>query len=281
MKIISSKNIEKAVYDLCLKANFELAPDTKEAIHNAIQAEQNERAKDILQQLVQNYEIAEKERIPLCQDTGFAVFWVTLGHQVQIHGDFLESILNRAMKNAYKDGFLRKSIVKDPVFRRENTTDNSPAIIHYDFVEGETFDIAFAPKGGGAENMSAIRMLKPSDGKQGIEDFVLETVRQAGGNPCPPIVVGIGVGGTFEKAALLAKKALFRSMNESHKDKVWAEFEQELHTKINQLNVGPQGFGGTTTALHTAIETHPCHIASLPVAINIQCHSHRHYKISF
>jgi fumarate hydratase subunit alpha len=249
-------------------------------IQQALAREADALPIDILNTLAENYTLAEQHSIPLCQDTGTVVFFVEVGQDCHLTGNLTE-ILNQAVREAYSENYFRKSIVADPVFQRINTRDNTPAIIHTEIVPGDQLTIHFALKGGGAENMSALRMLQPSDGLAGIKAFVLETIIKAGGNPCPPVIVGIGIGGNFETCALLAKKALFRELGSENPDPQWADFEQELLTAINETNIGPQGLGGKTTALAVHVLTAPCHIASLPVAVNLNCHAHRHGKLVF
>lgn len=276
MRIISARRITEVVRKLCMEANCDLPSDTKTCIEECFQNEPWTQAKDILQQIIANYQIAQQERKPICQDTGLACVFVSLGQDVHIDGNLTEAI-HEGVRQGYQDGYLRKSVVRDPV-DRVNTGDNTPAMIYYDIVPGDQIEVTVAPKGAGSENMSQIKMLKPSDGLQGIQDFVLKVVEEAGPNPCPPIVVGVGVGGTFDKAAYLAKKALLRNLDEKNPDPHWAMLEEELLQKINGLGIGPQGFGGKTTALCVNIEQYPCHIASLPVAVNINCHVSRHKK---
>jgi len=261
-----------------MDANYFLGEDVLSALKNAEQNEESSVGKGILGDIVKNAEIAHDQQVPMCQDTGFAVFFVDVGQDVHfVNGDVNEAI-NEGVRQGYKDGYLRKSILGDPI-QRKNTGDNTPAVIHYNFVPGDKVKITFAAKGGGSENMSEIRMMKPSDGVEGLKDFVLERVRKSGGNPCPPIIVGVGVGGTFEKCAQLAKKSLLREVGSKHPDKYYADLEDELLEKVNKIGVGPQGVGGRTTALDVFIEAHPCHIASFPVAINIQCHAARHKEV--
>ena len=278
MRKIHSKQIVEAVKNLCLEVNFCLPVDIKQSLQKAKKEEKSKTGQNILQQIEQNAEIAEKEKIPLCQDTGTAVFFIEIGQKVLIEGTTLETAVNQGVKHGYQEGFLRKSIVSDP-FKRENTQNNTPAIIHLSQVLGDKIKIQFAPKGGGAENMSHLVMLKPAEGIEGVKKFVLDTVKSAGANPCPPIVVGVGIGGNFEKCAELAKKALFRKLNQSHTDPFYAELEKELEAEINKTGIGPQGLGGTQTCLKVLIETFPCHIASLPIAVNLQCHSARHGEV--
>ena len=274
MREIAALRITETVKQLCIEANCFLPQDMKKCIASAYESESWPQAKEILEQITENYQIAEKERRPICQDTGLACVFVTIGQDVHIVGDLAEAI-HEGVRQGYRDGYLRKSVVRDPL-DRVNTGDNTPAIIYYDIVPGDRLEITVAPKGAGSENMSQIKMLKPSDGLQGIKDFVLKVVEEAGPNPCPPIVVGVGVGGTFDKAAFLAKKALLRPADQRHTEPFWAKLEQELLQQINELGIGPQGFGGKTTALCVNIEKAPAHIASLPVAVNINCHVTRH-----
>ena len=254
-------------------------PEAETAVCRAMEAETSEIALDVLSTLRENYSIARKKHIPLCQDTGTVVMFAEIGEEVAFTGGSLIDTLQEAVREVWKEQYYRASIVADPVFHRVNTKNNTPAVIHTEFVKGDKLTLQLALKGGGAENMSALKMLKPSDGAEGIKSFVLETVIQAGGNPCPPIIVGIGVGGNFETCALMAKKALFRKLGEPHPDKQWADLEKELLQAINKTGIGAQGLGGKTTALAVHIETAPCHIASLPVAVNLQCHAHRHTTI--
>ena len=274
MREITALRITETVKQLCIEANCFLPQDMKKCIASAYESESWPQAKEILEQITENYQIAEKERRPICQDTGLACVFVTIGQDVHIVGDLAEAI-HEGVRQGYRDGYLRKSVVRDPL-DRVSTGDNTPAIIYYDIVPGDRLEITVAPKGAGSENMSQIKMLKPSDGLQGIKDFVLKVVEEAGPNPCPPIVVGVGVGGTFDKAAFLAKKALLRPADQRHAEPFWAKLEQELLQQINELGIGPQGFGGKTTALCVNIEKAPAHIASLPVAVNINCHVTRH-----
>jgi len=279
MKIIKLKDVKEKVKNIVQEANFELGEDVINVIKKGIEKEESPEGKAILNQILQNAEIARKEKLGLCQDTGLAVFFVELGEEVKFEkGDGLESLsqaINEGVREGYKEGYLRKSVVEDPL-RRKNTGDNTPAFIHWEIVPGEKFKVTFMAKGGGAENMSAIKMLAPAAGQKGIEDFVVETVDKAGSNPCPPIIVGVGIGGNFETSALLAKKALLRRpLGTPHPDPFYADMEKRLLERINKLGIGPQGIGGRITALAVHIEVFPCHIASLPAAVNIQCHSHR------
>lgn len=275
MREINTKDITALVAHMCIDSNCYLNQDIKEALQTAQQSETNQLASEILADIIKNAEIARQDNVPICQDTGMAVFFLELGQDVHIVGGNLYDAINEGVRIGYADGYLRKSVVADPI-RRGNTNDNTPAIIHTEVVKGDKLKITIAPKGFGSENMSAVKMLKPSDGLVGVLDFVTETVRTASGNPCPPIVVGVGIGGTMEKAALLSKKALLRDIRESHPDEYYANIENELLERINNLNIGPQGFGGKTTALGVNIETFPTHIAGLPVAVNISCHVTRH-----
>ena len=247
----------------------------EKAVRNAATEEDSVLGRQILTQLCENLDIAAKEQIPICQDTGMAVFFVNVGQDVHIEGMNLTDAINEGVRQGYTEGYLRKSVVRDPLIR-ENTKDNTPAIIHYDIVPGENIEITIAPKGFGSENMSQIRMFKPSAGLQGIKDFILEVVETAGPNPCPPMVVGVGIGGTFDKCARLAKKALMRPLNTENPDPYYADLEKEMLEKINKLGIGPQGFGGKTTAIGLNIETMPTHIAGMPCAVNINCHVTRH-----
>ena len=273
--VIEAQEITKAVAKMCKEANYFLGNDIVEAYKKALEREERQVAKEILEQLIENAEIARKEEMPICQDTGMAVVFVELGQEVEIEGGNLEEAINVGVSKGYKEGYLRKSVVDGPL-DRENTGDNTPAVIHTEVVPGDELKITVAPKGFGSENMSRIKMLKPADGKEGVKEFVLNTVEEAGPNPCPPIIVGIGIGGTFEKAALLAKKSLLRPVGSANEEEKIAKLEEELLAKVNELDVGPQGFGGLTTALDVNVETYPTHIAGLPVAVNISCHVTRH-----
>lgn len=278
MRIITEDEIIKTVKNICIDAAFNLSEDVKQGFENSLKTEQSDIGKSVLDELLENAEIATKEKLPLCQDTGFAVFFVDIGQDVHVNGS-LNKAINEGVRQAYKESFLRKSILADPL-RRKNTGDNTPAIIHVEFVEGDKITIMFSAKGGGSENMSRVGMLKPADGIEGVKNFVVETAKLAGPNPCPPMIVGVGIGGTFEKAAMLAKKAIFRDLHEHNPDPFYADMEKELLERINKLGIGPQGLGGTTTALAVHVNAFPCHIASLPLAVNIQCHSSRHRVIT-
>ena len=277
MKQISCRIITEQVKKMCMEANFDLGEDVLQAFSAAQKNEEAPIGREIIGLLIENARIAREESIPMCQDTGFAVFFLELGTAVQIVDGSLLDALNEGVRQGYGEGYLRKSICHP--FTRKNTGDNTPAVVHVDLVPGEQLKIIFAPKGGGSENMSRVTMLKPSDGKKGIKDFVVTRVKESGANPCPPTVVGVGIGGTFEKAALLAKKALLRPLGNANPEPEVAAFEQEIFEAINNLGIGPQGSGGRTTSLAVHIELFPCHIASLPVAVNINCHAHRHKEV--
>ena len=279
MKKIEVRDIIAKVKDACMSANFDLGEDILTAFEKARNTEESPVGKEILEQLIENAKIAKEEKIALCQDTGFAVFFVELGDEVKIHGGNLVEAINEGVRQGYQEGYLRKSICHP--FTRKNTGDNTPAIVHVDLVPGDQLKIVIAPKGGGSENMSRVTMLKPSDGIEGIKNFVVERVRESGANPCPPLVIGVGIGGTFEKAALIAKKALLRPVGSTNPDPELDVLEKELLEEINNLGIGPQGLGGRNTALAVHVKMHPCHIASLPVAININCHASRHKEIVF
>ncbi|NLK22043.1 MAG: fumarate hydratase [Epulopiscium sp.] len=278
MRKIHTREIESAVEKLCKEANYYLSRDIKTALENSKEKETNPLGQSILQDIMENAKIAKEKKIPICQDTGTAVVFIELGQDIHIIGGDLEGAIQNGIRKGYKEGFLRKSIVKDPLIR-ENTKDNTPGIIHYQIVKGDNIKIIVAPKGGGSENMSALRMLKPSDGIEGVEQFVLDTVDRAGPNACPPLVVGVGIGGNFEMAAILAKKALLRPIDKKSPKTHIREMEERLLGKINTLGIGPQGLGGRITALGVNIEVFPTHIASLPVAVNISCHVTRHRSI--
>lgn len=277
MREVSTDEITKNIKEMCIEANYILSDDVKNKIINSAAVENSEIGKKILSQLEENMEIAEREQIPICQDTGMAVVFIKIGQEVHITGGSLEDAINQGVREGYTEGYLRKSVVKDPLIR-ENTKDNTPAIIHYEIIPGDKVEITVAPKGFGSENMSRVCMLKPADGIEGVKNAVIETVKLAGPNACPPVVVGVGIGGTFEKCALLAKKALTRDINSESSIEYVAELENELLDEINNLNIGPGGLGGKITALAVNIETYPTHIAGLPVAINMCCHVNRHKK---
>ena len=278
MRNIDAKVIEDTVARLCIEANLRLPPDVINAIERAEKAEPWDGAKRILSLLGDNVRIASEKTLPVCQDTGMACVFVELGQDVHIEGDF-EQAVNNGVRRGYGEGYLRKSVVCDPL-RRVNTGDNTPALVTVKLTRGDKMRITVMPKGFGSENMSALKMLKPADGVEGVKNFVLETVEKAGANPCPPIIVGVGIGGSFDKAACLAKHALLRPVNEPNPDEYYAALERELLDKINALGIGPQGFGGKTTALAVLIEAMPTHVAGLPVAVNISCHATRRASAS-
>lgn len=275
MRIINSEEITAVVRDMCIRANCHINGDIKNALENSVATEKSEVSKGILKNLLKNAEIAHKKEVPICQDTGMAVFFIEIGNEVFVEGDTITEAVNKGVAKGYTEGYLRKSVVADPL-NRVNTKDNTPAVIHYDFVKGDKIKITIAPKGFGSENKSAVKMLNPSDGVDGIIDFVTETVRKSGANPCPPMVVGVGIGGTIDKVTELSKKALTRDINMPSSDPYYAELEKILLSRINKLGIGPQGMGGTTTALAVNIEVFPTHIAGLPAAVNISCHATRH-----
>ena len=272
---ISVQEITAAVAKLCMEANYHLGDDIRSSIKDALDKEASSIGKEILQQLITNADIASAEEVPICQDTGFTVVFLEIGQDVHLYGGDLYEAVNEGIRQGYVKGYLRKSIVSHPL-ERKNTGDNTPGVIHTKIVPGSQIKITVAPKGGGSENMSAVKMLKPAEGVNGVKNFVLEQVALAGPNPCPPIIVGVGIGGTLEKVALLAKEALLRPVGQKNELTDIAELEDELLCEINKLGIGPQGFGGNTTALAVHIELFPSHIASLPVAVNINCHVSRH-----
>ena len=274
MREIDASQITDAVKRLCIEANCHLTSDVKDAICSSRECEVWRGARDILDRIIENYEIADKNALPVCQDTGVACVFIKVGQDVHINGNLTDAI-NEGVRRGYTEGYLRKSVVADPICRK-NTGDNTPAMIYYDIVAGDRVEITVAPKGFGSENMSKIAMLSPSDGVEGVIDCILRPVEEAGPNPCPPIVVGVGIGGTFDKAAYLAKCALIRPLDKRNESPYYSELEKLLLEKINSLGIGPQGFGGKTTALAVNIETFPTHIAGLPVAVNINCHVTRH-----
>ena len=278
MKIIPFDTVVDSVARLVVETNCRLPDDVLERIVSMRGKETDSLAISILDQIIENAHIASTELLPLCQDTGTAVFFVEVGDMVRVDGGGLEAAINKGTSNGYTDGKLRMSMLEDPL-RRRNTGDNTPAIIHYNITSGETLSIVACPKGGGCENMSRLTMLTPGDGRRGVCDFVVETVSIGGGKPCPPVIVGVGIGGNFESSALLAKRSLLRPVGERNGDPYYAELEQELLARINDLGIGPMGLGGYSTALDVFVESAPCHIASLPVAVNIQCHAARHGKI--
>ena len=274
MREINAKIITDTVKKLCIDANCHLSGDIKECIQNAYKDETWQQAKEILAHIIENYKIADQKSVPVCQDTGVACVFLKIGQDVHITGDITAAV-NEGVRQGYTEGFLRKSVVSDPL-NRVNTNDNTPAMIYFEMVKGDKIEITVAPKGFGSENMSQIAMLSPSDGIDGVKEFVKKVVADAGPNPCPPVVVGVGIGGTFDKAALLAKKALLREVNKPNDNPFYANLEKELLQEINMLGIGPQGFGGKTTALAVNVEYFPTHIAGLPVAVNINCHVTRH-----
>ena len=274
MREVDSKTVAETVARLCMEANYFLGDDVSKALKDGLKIEESETGKDILNQLLKNAEIASNEKIPICQDCGFAVVFLEMGTDVHVQGNIIDAI-NEGVRKGYTDGYLRKSIVSDPI-KGKNTGDNTPAIVHTTFAPGDKIKITVAPKGGGSENMSEVRMGKPADGIEGVKNFVLDRVTRSSSNPCPPIVVGVGIGGTFEYVAFLAKKALLRNIGERNPDPFYADVERELLEWINKIGIGPMGLGGRVTALDVFIEVHPRHIASFPVAVNINCHAARH-----
>ena len=278
MREINVSTITSAIKELCINANYYLDQDIRDRLKEAQDKETFPIAKEMLTKIMINADIAKNEQMPMCQDTGMACVFVELGQEVHIAGGSLEEAIHEGVRQGYTEGYLRKSVVKDPL-DRVNTKDNTPAIIYYNIVPGDKLKITVAPKGFGSENMSGIKMLKPADGVEGVKEFIIETVKKAGPNPCPPIVVGVGIGGTFDRAANLAKKALIRPTAERNANPMYAYLEAELLEKINALGIGPQGFGGKTTALAVNIEYYPTHIAGLPVAVNINCHATRHAEV--
>lgn len=278
MRNIHVSAITEAVKTMCMEANYYLPNDIYEALKQGEAREESPVGKSILADICENADIAKAEALPICQDTGTAVVFVKLGQEVYIEGGLLEAAINEGVRQGYQEGFLRKSIVENPLYRK-NTGDNTPAVIHYEIVAGDQLEIMVAPKGGGSENMSRVYMLKPSQGIQGVKEAVLESIEAAGPNACLPVVIGIGIGGNFEKSTLLAKKALTRSVGTHHEEARMAALEKEILDEVNATGNGPQGLGGTVTALAVHIETYPCHIASMPVAINMGCHVNRHKQI--
>ena len=275
MRIINTDEIIQTVKEMCIEANLKLSEDMEQAVRKAAEEEDSVLGRQILSQLCENLDIAAEDQIPICQDTGMAVFFINVGQDVHVEGMNLTDAVNEGVRQGYTEGYLRKSVVKDPLIR-ENTKDNTPAIMHIDIVPGENLEILVAPKGFGSENMSRIFMLKPADGEEGIKKSVIQAVKDAGPNACPPMVVGVGLGGSFEKAAFLAKKALTRNLDTPSEKPHIAKLEKELLEEINQLGIGPGGLGGSTTALGLNIETYPTHIAGMPLAVNICCHVNRH-----
>jgi len=277
LREIAAEEITGAVKALCMEAACRLEPDVVAAVKGARDREASELGRDVLSQIITNFEIAEREGVPMCQDTGVAVFFIEVGREVAL-GGALEDAVNAGVREGYSEGYLRKSVC-DPI-KRTNTGDNTPAVIHTSIVEGDRVRIRFAAKGAGSENMSRLKMLKPADGIAGVKDFVVESIAGSGGNPCPPIVVGVGIGGDFEMCAILAKEALLRRLGSTNPDPELRVVEDELMERINATGIGPMGFGGTVTALAVHVLARPCHIASLPVAMNVQCHADRHKEIT-
>lgn len=275
MREVNVSLITQNLKEMCIEANHFLTPDMAKVFNNAVSEEKSPLGKQVLNQLKDNLKIAGEEMIPICQDTGMAVVFINVGQDVHLVGGDITDAINEGVRQGYVEGYLRKSVVKDPIYR-ENTKDNTPAIIHFNIVKGDKVDITVAPKGFGSENMSRVFMLKPADGIEGVKNAILTAVKDAGPNACPPMVVGVGIGGTFEKCALLAKKALIRDLGEESPIQYVKELEEEMLTKINKLGIGPGGLGGTKTALAVNIETYPTHIAGLPVGVNICCHVNRH-----
>ncbi len=279
MRIIQSEEIVQAVESLCTPAAVKLPDDVMNALRKSIVLEQSPLGKSILSQVVENGDIAARESRPICQDTGYAVVFAEIGQECYVEGATIEEAIQDGIRQGYQKGYLRKSIVDDPLFDRKNSTDNTPAVIHLSTVKGDTIKLILAPKGGGSENMSKINMMKPSDGEDGVFRFVVDSVINSGGNPCPPTIVGVGIGGTFEKCAEMAKRSLLREVGSVHPDPRYAALENRILEAINNSGVGPQGLGGTVTALAVHIKTYPCHIAQMPVAVNLNCHAARHSEI--
>ena len=276
MREIRCEKITEKVTRLCIEANYYLSDDVLKALRQARDAEVSPVGREVLDQLLENADVAREEEMPLCQDTGLTVVFLEVGQDAHIVGGDLYEAIHEGVRRGYEEGYLRKSVVDKPFSARINTRDNTPAVIHTQIVPGDKLKITVVPKGGGSENMSALAMLKPADGRQGVVDFVVETVRKAGANPCPPTIVGVGVGGTVEKTMWLAKHSLLREVGQPSPDPEVAELERDILERVNKLGIGPQGLGGSTTSLAVHVEPYPCHIASLPVAVNIQCHSARH-----
>ena len=278
IRFIDADEITRIVATLCVKANYNLNADIRSALTESRRREKSALACMALDTIIKNADAAEREKLPICQDTGMVVVFVTIGADIHIIGN-IDNAINEGVRRGYREGYFRNSVVRDPV-NRENTGDNTPAVIYYDFAPGDKLSITVAPKGFGSENMSGVRMLNPSDGLSGVEEYVVNTVKSAGPNPCPPVIVGVGLGGTMDKAALLSKQALLREVGSAHPDPFWADVETRLLTKINGLNIGPAGFGGRATALGVHILTYPTHIAGLPIAVNIGCHATRHQSFT-
>lgn len=278
MREISAETIRATVKDLFLRANYNISPEILAALKTGLKTEESPTGRAVLRQIVENDEIAAAERVAICQDTGMSVVFIRLGQEVHVVGGGFNEAIEQGVREAYADGYLRKSIVTDPVFDRKNTGDNTPAVVHVDIVPGDTLEIEVSPKGFGSENMSALKMLSPSDGEQGVRSFILETARKAGPNPCPPVIIGVGIGGTIELAAKTAKKATLREPGRHNADPRYAKMERELLDEINRMGFGPAGLGGSTTALAVHIDWLPAHIASLPVVVNVCCHAARHAR---
>ncbi len=274
MREINTSEITEVVAKLCQDTNYYISPDIKNAFEQSLKIE-NDLSKQVMETLLENAEVARENQIPICQDTGMVVVYAEIGQEVNFVGEYIEDAINNGVRKGYEEGYLRKSVVADPI-NRVNTKDNTPAVIHYKIVKGDKVKITVSPKGFGSENMSSLTMLKPSQGIEGVKQAIINTVKNAGPNPCPPIIVGVGIGGTMEKASLMSKQALFRDVDSKSNDEYWANMEEELLTEINNLGIGPAGFGGKTTALAVNINTYPTHIAGLPVAVNIGCHVTRH-----
>lgn len=278
MRDIDVAKVTEAVKKLCIDANYYLGQDVIDRFNKCLDEETSPTGQEVIRKILENIEIAKNEQMPACQDTGFAVFFVELGQGIHFTGgDFVEAV-NEGVRQGYQEGYLRKSIVRDPV-ERKNTGDNTPAIVYMDLVPGDKVKITVAPKGGGSENMSEVKMFAPAAGVEGVKEFVVDRVKRSGANPCPPVIVGVGIGGTFDKCAQIAKRALLRPLGSKHPNPYYADLEAELLEKINKLGIGPVGFGGRCTALAVHIEVHPCHIASFPVAVNMQCHVARHKEV--
>ena len=277
MRVINGKEITENIKRLCMEANYYLGADILKAYDDFKEKEESETGIEVLSQLKKNAEIASTEKKPICQDTGMAIVFLEIGEELFVEGNIADAV-NQGVREGYEEGYLRKSIVKDPLFR-ENTKDNTPAIIHTSYVKGDKIKITVSPKGFGSENMSGIKMMAPAEGVEGIKKFVLDVVENAGPNPCPPIIVGVGIGGNFEYSAYLAKKALLRNIGDRNENKYYSDLEEELLEKVNKLGIGPQGYGGRTTAMELFIETFPTHIAGMPVAVNISCHVTRHKEV--
>lgn len=278
MRELNVAKITDAVKKLCMDANFYLGDDVVARLKTCLENEESPTGREVIMKILDNADIGRNEQVPLCQDTGFAVFFIELGQDVHLTGGNMNDAVNEGVRRGYKEGYLRKSIVSDPL-ERKNTGDNTPAVIYTDIVPGDRVKITIAPKGGGSENMSEVKMMAPAAGIDGVREFVIDRVKRSGANPCPPVIVGVGIGGTFDKCAQIAKRALLRPVGSKHPNPVYADLEGELLEKINKLGIGPQGFGGRCTALAVHIEVHPCHIASFPCAVNMQCHVARHKEV--